>query len=407
MIQNLFKLCHIATAIGTASIFFISAPAYAAKAASQHNHSTKKVIQKIMVGVSLSALRVDAPREYTIQASDDLDTVRRLFLKSDKTPTHLLWGISSKDAKRIRLIALQPGQTWYLVRGKNRAYLTQNPFNNHKNSTVHLNPQIRMSSIEPLAHYQIPKGILNSFITQTRIIDAQELAKSPRIIAGENKAAQFFGATDSIYAQNAEKTPIPVMNLQSFRVLNPVYDPANSNTLDASGKPKPVAYEAQHTGNLNFMSQHNQGVTRFSIQQSTQEVGVGDYLIPAQKFDGQLILNAPKQSVEANIIKLYNGQNYGAKGDIILINKGSQHGIQAGHVLYIKSKPRLVPSNPDEIKRLQSSQSLFSTPPAMTQLPRINKGHVVIFQVSPLVSYAYVNNSTDTVETSDELSDKE
>ena len=125
-------------------------------------------------GVPLSDLAPNAPDSHTVKAGDTLWGISGLFLKSPwRWPE--LWGMNLDQIRNPHLI--YPGQIVYLDTSDGRARLRLGQAVD--GGVVKLSPQVRSSVLATSAITSIPFNLIEPFLNEAVILDANTLEEAP------------------------------------------------------------------------------------------------------------------------------------------------------------------------------------------------------------------------------------
>jgi hypothetical protein len=115
------------------------------------------------------------------------------------------------------------------------------------------------------------------------------------------------------------------------------------------------------------------------LTRSHQETRKGDHLLPIEPDAGitGFVPHAPKKDVGGRIISVYNGLTQIGQYQIVAINRGSDNGLEPGHMLAI-------------IQSGRNAKDPYSWFGSTVQLPDIYAGQVMVFKTTPRLSYALV-----------------
>jgi hypothetical protein len=117
-----------------------------------------------------------------------------------------------------------------------------------------------------------------------------------------------------------------------------------------------------------------------------QEIGRGDYLVPASKAVLlSYVPHAPTNEVTGRVIGMYNSVGEGGPSSIISITRGKRDGLEVGHVLALYRAGTTV-TNRFEDDKLQTHV-----------LPDERYGLAFVFRVFDKVSYALVTSASRSV----------
>ncbi len=333
--------------------------------------------QVAQAGVPLSALAPDAPEHYTVKRGDTLWALSGMYLTSPwRWPE--LWGMNKDQIANPHLI--YPGQELRLVKEGGRARLEivggGGPSGEGK-----LQPTIRDAGADRDAIRSIPMNLIQPFLSQPLVLEANALNNAPRVIATQ-EGRVWVGRGDSAYVRGI--TNDAIINYSAYRPLKPLYDPDDVN------RKSPIAYEAHYLGTVNITRPGE--VAKVQVQVAKQEIGVGDRLLPieAQTLENY-VPKAPASPVEARVIAIYDGVRFAGGGQIITLNRGTNEGLTIGDTLQLWRAG-------DTIADRTLSGRQF------VKLPDEQIGLGFVFRVFPTISYALIQRGTQPVEVGDRAS---
>lgn len=345
-------------------------------------------------GVPLSALAANAPERYTVKSGDTLWGISALFLTSPwRWPE--LWGMNKEQLGNPHLI--YPGQTLVLVRGAD-GHATLRLADDGAGSVpgtpgvmgapseaVRLSPRQReIEGADRAAVASIPRGVIEPFLSRPLIVGANELDAFPRVVATQ-EGRVLVGRGDTAYARGL--TDPRVENYHVFRPARPLFDP------DDAGRQRPVAYEAFYLGVAQVTRPGEVATVR--IQDSKQEIGVGDRLVPVERQAlVSYVPRAPDRPVAGRILSVYGGVAQAGTQNIVTLNRGRRDGLEIGHVLALLQIGEAVPD------RTSAKRETI-------KLPDEEIGHMFVFRVFDTVSYALVMRVTNAVKVGDRFSQPE
>lgn len=292
-----------------------------------------------------------------------------------------LWGISGKFLKH----PWRWPEIWQLNREQ-----IKNPHLIYPGDVVMLDmsdgtPRLRLgkplssSKLQPTVHSEpiqqvvpsIPPNVIEPFTSQPLIVEDSDITAAVRIVATpENRV--LVGTGDTFYA-----TGIPDVSVEKWHVFRP------GKPLKDPETGKVIAHESFFLGNANLVKPGEPATLR--VTQAKQEIGRGDYLLPAPP--PQIIAYAPHRpegEVAARIMSMYGGLTEGGPQSIIVINRGKNDGMEIGHVLALFRNH--VATNIDQDGRRQT-----------TALPEERYGLAFVFRVFNQVAYALVVDASRSV----------
>lgn len=238
--------------------------------------------------------------------------------------------------------------------------------------TVKLSPKIRTTPLQtPIP--TIPFSRIKPFIRNAMVVSADELNTFPYIVAFSRE--QTVAATgDLIYARGAKMDKAKAFYI--FRRTRPYTDPQTRAIL---------GYEALDLGSAQLIKGGDPLTLR--VTNSVNTIHIGDSLIPAkaEQTPPYLYPSAPRQTVSGQIIDVLSGVTQIGQFDTVVINRGSQAGIQAGNVLSVfRGAKRQID------RRAERDQRAF-------YLPKFMLGDILIFRVFPKVSFALVMHASGPI----------
>lgn len=332
-------------------------------------------------GVPLSALSPSAPDTYTVKRGDTLWDISKIFLTTPwRWPE--LWGMNRQQVANPHLI--YPGQMLVLVKGADgRAQLKfadgSTGASGGPGDAVRLSPRVRDGGADRgAAIASIPNNLIEPFLSQPMVVDAGELAKYPRIVATQ-EGRYNIGRGDAAYARGVSNDKVE--NYHVFRPARPLFDPDDAN------RKTPIAYEAFYLGTARMAKPGE--VATLRIQDSKQEIGVGDRLVPIERQTlVAYVPHRPEKSVDGRIISIYGGVDQAGPQNIIALNRGTRDGLEIGHVLALLETGATVRD------RTVSGKEFI-------KLPDERIGEMFVFRVFERISYALIMNSIKPVKVGD------
>ncbi len=340
--------------------------------------------QVAQAGVPLSELAPDAPDSHTVKRGDTLWDISKLFLRSPwRWPE--LWGMNLDEIRNPHLI--YPGQVLYLDKSDGRARLRAGqPVGS---DTVKLSPRVRSEALSDQAIASVPLHLIAPFLNEAVVFSSDELAAAPRIVAAQ-EGRVILSRGDLAYVRG------DLGNLREYRVFRetqPLLDPTTREVL---------GYEAVFLGTADYTrpgETRNSAAGRpeivpatFVVTSNRQEMGVGDRLAPVPVRDfANYAPHAPSQPMGGRIVSIYGDALTAGQNQIVALNKGSQDGVERGHVLALWRDGTIA------IDRTESSLTEI-------KLPDERHGMLFVFRVFDRVSYALILSVQEPVKAGDRFS---
>lgn len=308
-----------------------------------------------------------APDRHIVVLGDTLWGISSKFLK-DPYRWSELWRMNAEDVRNPHRI--YPGQVLVLDRSGDQ-------------------PRLRLGTVkQPPREYSeaLRKGIpsieprdIEPFLSEPRVLDAAGFDAAPRVVALQDGRV-IAGAGDTIHTTEATPASGQQKRWQLFRPGKALVDPDTKETL---------GYEGLYLGTAR---QTQTGVpSSFLVLTSKQEIIRDDRLLVAPREDVvNYIPHPPNKLIQAKVLGIYGGVNFGGPQSMIVLNRGKADGLEPGHVL-AADVAGLVVSN-----RYQGEKTDY-------QLPDSRNGLVFVFRVFDRVSYALVMNATRPVVVGDHV----
>lgn len=330
-------------------------------------------------------LEPNAPLRYVVKKGDTLWAIANTFLK-DSWQWPELWYVNP-DVRNPHLI--YPGDELYLyyVNGAPRlaragegepgatgpaAPVTPAPVETLPPGGLGaMTPTIREQPLD-LAVYSIPLEAIRGFLRGPRLVDEDELDDAPYVVDFEDE--HIIAAADNIaYVLDLENTDIT--QYQVVRRGQEYRDPDDNDVIGYEALPVADA-EVRVFGDP----------ATIYLRRSDMETRAGDYLLPLEQDPLALrfVPHAPSEPVGGKIIAVYNGLSQIGQYQVIAINRGTEHGMEPGHVLSV-------------IQSGRTSKDPYSFFGSSVQLPDIKAGTVMVFKTAPRLSYALVMDATRAI----------
>ena len=343
----------------------------------QQRGTAQKVAQD---GVPLSELAPNAPDSYTVKKRDTLWDISKLFLKSPwRWPE--LWGMNLDQIRNPHLI--YPGQVLYLDKTGGRARLRMGQ---PVGGSDKLSPRVRPSELGADALASVPFGLIEPFLNDAVIFQANELAQAPRIVATQENRV-ILGRGDTAYVRGDLTGGT---DYRIFREPKPLVDPTTKEIL---------GYEAFYVGSAEYTKQ---GETRvdaagkseivpatFVVTSVRQEAGIGDRLAvaPVREYTNYAP-HAPQGLMDGQIVSLYGDALTAGQNQIVALNRGARDGMERGHVL------ALVRTGVRVVDKTDASKPTI-------KLPDERHGLLFVFRVFDRMSYALILSVKEPVSPGD------
>lgn len=353
-----------AVALGAAA----SAQAADYPVTSNQRSTAQRVAQE---GIALADLAPGAPDIYTVKTRDTLWEISKLYLKSPwRWPD--LWGMNLEQIRNPHLI--YPGQVLYLDKSNGRARLRMGQAGGPTGSD-RLSPRVRSSELGADALSSIPFNLIEPFLNEAVIFQANELATAPRIVATQ-EGRVILGRGDTAYVRGELGRGT---EYRIFREPKPLLDPTTKEVL---------GYEATYVGAAEYTQQGETQVdaagkseivpATFLVTSVRQEAGVGDRLamVPGREYTNYAP-HAPSGPMSGQIVSLYGDALTAGQNQIVALNRGAVDGMERGNVLALIRKGDKVVDTTDPSR-------------PTIKLPDERHGMLFVFRVFDRMSYALI-----------------
>ncbi|HLA75441.1 MAG TPA: LysM domain-containing protein [Gammaproteobacteria bacterium] len=314
------------------------------------------------------------PDRYTVVKGDTLWGVAGRFLNEPwRWPE--VWK-ANPQIKNPDLI--YPGDVLVLSANNGRPEISVERGGSQRGATVKLSPQVRAEPIDK-AIPTIPLDTIQQFLTQTRVVDRQELENAPYIVASEGE--HLINATGGkVYARGwpAEGTAPDTNTKFSIMRQGNAYLKAPDERDPDNKEQDILGYEASYIGEARLDKAGDPAT--LTITRAKREVLAGDRLlaIGEQAIEHNFMPHAPAQPVEARIISVVDGVTRIGQNQVVVLGLGKQGGLEVGHVLAVYRKGDKAPDPTAELR----SQTV--------QLPDERAATLLVFRVHEQISYALV-----------------
>jgi len=313
----------------------------------------------------------NAPTSYRIQHNDNLADILGQFVH-EPVEVIALWGMALPDFRVGDIVSIieQAGQPALQIK---------------RGRTVKLSPNMRI--IEKAR--KIPKIAINNirqFLTRPQVIAEEELQHSGYII-GSDRDVLTITTDMTIYARGLD----PLAEERTYMIVRPgnvYFDPEEEDEV--------LAREAIYLGqaDIEFLETTDEwedsDVTPLKVTSMSREIHVGDRLLPLDlhEFTEDFRLHSPEFLEAGYVLALPDNSAQVGQYQVIVINKGFDDDIEAGHVLAVNHSGKIIK---DEI----ADEEVL--------LPSQRAATIMVFKTFEKISYALIMKSTLPVRLMDEV----
>ncbi|WP_317932801.1 LysM peptidoglycan-binding domain-containing protein [Halioxenophilus sp. WMMB6] len=319
-------------------------------------------------------LREDHPDEYIVVKGDTLWDISETFLKNPWMWPELWHANPQIDNPHL----IFPGDVISLI------YLDGRPRLTISRRTEKLQPGVTKLSpavrVVPLADAipAIPLDVIDAFLNKNRIVDKREMEAAPYVVAGEEQRL-ILANGDRLYARGALDSSITNYNL--YRLGQPYVDPKTKEVL---------GYQGLDIGSVRVTAA-NSDVSTLAVTRSTEEVRIGDRLLPDEEraIESTFFPSAPaNEAIEGLVLAMDQGLTHAGAMDVVVINLGEREGIEAGDVLAIYKEGKLIKD---------------TVAGGKVQLPEEKAGLLMVFRTFEKLSFGLILESSVPVNLNDKL----
>jgi len=311
------------------------------------------------------------PDQYTVQHGDTLWDIASRFLK-DPWYWPEVWYINPQ-VENPHLI--YPGDVLALVTIDGEQRIT-----NMLGSAYRLSPQARATPLDETIS-TIPYEEIASFLSRGLVLEKGQADSLPYILAtrGDHMIA---AAGNDVYVRGGPATPTGT-RYSVVKVGDPLVDPDDGKT---------VGYQGIYVGD-GIMARGGDPAT-VSLTDTNREALPGDRLLP-ESLDIPLNFfpKAPRTNVDGRIISVVDGVSLIGQYQVVVINRGAQHGVAPGDVLTVFQAGDVVRDRYSG--RFISKGNLSGG--ERVRLPDEEAGTVMVFKVYDRIGYGLVMEATSDI----------
>jgi hypothetical protein len=218
----------------------------------------------------------------------------------------------------------------------------------------------------------IPAKEINAFLTRPLVVDPQEVAGSPKIVATTDSRV-VLSESDIAYATGLDRSKGAYWNL--YRPGRIFLDPDTGETL---------GHEAVYLGDAQVASFGE--ISTVQITRALQEVSTGDRLTimpPLQSMP--YVPRAPDRKIHGKVVAGSDNSVFEiAPLSVVVLNRGERDGLESGHVL-----------------GLYRSEGTVQLNGRAVPLPQQQYGVLLVFRTFNKMSYGLVMNARRQVHVGD------
>jgi len=305
-------------------------------------------------------LAEDHPNEYVVQVGDTLWDIAATFLK-DPWFWPEIWYVNP-DIENPHLI--YPGDILGLV------YIDGMPrITNVRASTYRMSPQARVTPLTE-AITSIPFETIAAFLSVGKVFEKNEIDATPYIVASRGEHL-ITAAGNSVYVRGTADDALGTQ-FHVVHIGDQIKDPDDNDVL---------GYHGLLVGKGTLRAGGDPGT--LALTNTRQEVREGDRLIPEiVNIPLNYFPSAPTTAIDGRIMAVVGGVTQIGQYQVVIVNRGTNHGLRDGNVLAIFQTGVTV-------KDAVAGGSVT--------LPDENAGTMMLFKTYDRISYGLVMEATRAI----------
>ncbi len=304
-------------------------------------------------------LAEDAPDEYVVQVGDTLWDIAATFLR-DPWYWPEIWYVNPQ-VENPHLI--YPGDVLGLVYVDGQQRITTT-----KAASYRMSPEARVTPLTE-AITSVPHGAIDAFLSTGVVIEKGERDSLPYMVA--TKGDHMIAAAGNIvYVRGSNAEPGSRFNV--VQIGDPLIDPDTNDLL---------GYHGQQIGQGTLRRTGDPAT--FALTETSQEAKQGDRLVPTSvEVPLNFFPKAPSTSIDGQIISVVGGVTQIGQYQVVVMNRGSNHGLAVGDVLTVYQRGAIVRDHVKDEK---------------VKLPDEEAGTVMVFKVYDRIGYGLVMEATQAL----------
>jgi hypothetical protein len=313
------------------------------------------------------------PESYVVRQGDTLWDIASMFLR-DPWYWPEIWQINPQVENPHLIFPGDILSLAYLDDGRPVVQLERGPQVAQSGSGFErLSPRVRSSPLDD-AIQTIPYETIAAFLSRPRFIDEDEIDDLPYIVA--HREGLMASSGRDVYVRGVEDGE-PIGTVFNIVELGGAFvDPDTNDTL---------GYQGIYVGQGRLDRVGDPGTIR--MIDSEREAVVGNYLMEEEDVSHQnFVPRAPDSNIEGQIIANLSGVSLIGQYQVVVINRGSEAGLEPGHVLRAWEAGRTI----RDTQRGAIGQKI--------RLPDEPAGTMMVFRTAERVSYALVMEATTPLE---------
>ena len=325
---------------------------------------------------SSNLINPSAPKSYTVKRGDTLWGIASMFLR-DPWLWPEVWYINPKVANPH---LIYPGDVLALAYGADGSPQIRL----EQGGPARLDPRLRSSVLDG-AIPTIPYAAISAFLSRPTVLTADQIRSAPYVLAFREEHI-VGGSGHEIYVRDLKAAQNDRFTV--VHVGDELRDPDDG---------KVVGYQGIYTATALVSRPGNPA--KALLTDTARETLQGDKLL-ATDTDVPLnfVLRAPKNAINGRIISVIDGTELIGQYQVVVINRGKRHGVDAGYVLAVDQAGKVVIDR-DAGKGFGHVFGTSFDP--KVQLPNERGGTILVFKAFDRVSYALVVGASTALHVND------
>ena len=306
------------------------------------------------------------PDRYVVKRGDTLWDISAMFLK-DPWYWPEIWYVNPQIANPH---LIYPGDVISLVYIDGRPRLIL-----ERGNVVRLSPRVREVPLDE-AIQTIPLDKIRAFLQNPAVLDKDTVRNAPYLVT-TRRGHLVHGAGSEVYVRGTEFADGAEYHVT--HVGDELRDPDTGELL---------GYEGIHVGEGTIVRTGDPAT--MVLNATSREALNGDKLLPAvYEFPLQFVPRPPPSPVQGRIISVTDGVSLIGTYQIVTLNRGSNDGLEPGHVLEIYQAGR------EERDRFANAGFLGLH--EKVRLPEEYSGNLMVFKTYEDISYALIMQAENDI----------
>lgn len=331
-------------------------------------------------------VKANAPERYTVKKGDTLWDISNRYLK-DAWRWPEIWQ-ANQQIRNPHLIF--PGDNLLLCHIQGKAIVAVDAgggcdeiianFTNKASVSGgdgqgKLTPQVRVEDLS-VAIPAIPLQAIRAYLSDSRVMGAEDFAKAPYVVSGEEKRV-ITGQGDKVYVRGTE---LAIGESYGIYRKGLRYDDPETKEF--------LGFEAEDIG-AGTITAVLDNISTLEVSRTTQEIRIEDRIFAneARAVTPIFYPSNPEGIKNGRIIRIMSSLGSGGLNSVIVINRGERDGVKQGHTFALYQRGGLMR---DRVKE------------DLIRLPSERAGLAMVFRTFNKVSYAIILRASTRIAVGDE-----